>query len=96
MDNVSKVIFTGLAIGYTFLIYQNIQLKDDIDDLRASIESESSLTMAEEIEECMELYLPLLPDSGYMKDDGEMVYWKTARNDAFRACSLNYRKQTID
>ena len=34
MDNVSKVIFTCLAIGYTFLIYQNNSLKDDIETLK--------------------------------------------------------------
>ena len=34
MDNVSKVIFTCLAIGYTFLIYQNNELKDDIETLK--------------------------------------------------------------
>ena len=34
MDNVSKVIFTCLAIGYTFLIYQNNELKGDVEKLK--------------------------------------------------------------
>ena len=37
MDNVSKVIFTCLAIGYTFLIYQNNQLKDDLLELQMTV-----------------------------------------------------------
>lgn len=34
MDNVSKVIFTCLAIGYTYLLYQNNELKEDIETLK--------------------------------------------------------------
>lgn len=37
MDNVSKVIFTCLAIGYTFLIYQNNTQQDRIDALEKQL-----------------------------------------------------------
>ena len=36
MDNVSKVIFTCLAIGYTFLIYQNNELNNEIQSIKDS------------------------------------------------------------
>ena len=36
MDNLSKVIFTCLAIGYTFLIYQNNELNNEIQSIKDS------------------------------------------------------------
>lgn len=38
MDNLSKVIFTCLAISITLLVYQNTQLKDEVDTLRGFVE----------------------------------------------------------
>lgn len=38
MDNLSKVIFTCLAISITLLVYQNTQLKNDLDTLRGFVE----------------------------------------------------------
>lgn len=38
MDNLSKVIFTCLAICITLLVYQNTQLNDDVDILKNRIE----------------------------------------------------------
>ena len=39
MDNLSKVIFTCIAISITLLVYQNTQLKDDVDTLKNRIEA---------------------------------------------------------
>jgi hypothetical protein len=47
MDNVSKVIFTCLAIGYTFLIYQNNQLKDDVETLKGYAQLDTDKTFDE-------------------------------------------------
>ena len=54
MDNISKVIFTCLAIGYTFLIYQNNELKKDID---GALEMQYTLTLEdrETLDELAEL-----------------------------------------
>ena len=38
MDNLSKVIFTCLAISITLLVYQNTQLKNDLDTLQGFVE----------------------------------------------------------
>ena len=52
MDNVSKVIFTCLAIGYTFLIYQNNSLKDDIETLKgyAQLDTDKAWERLDKIE----------------------------------------------
>ena len=39
MDNLSKVIFTCLAICITLLVYQNTQLNNDVDTLKNRIET---------------------------------------------------------
>ena len=53
MDNVSKVIFTCLAIGYTFLIYQNNELKDDVETLRgyAQLDTDKAWERMDSIED---------------------------------------------
>lgn len=53
MDNVSKVIFTCLAIGYTFLIYQNNQLKDDVETLKgyAQLDTDKAWERMDSIED---------------------------------------------
>ena len=38
MDNLSKIIFTCLVISITLLVYQNSQLKDEVDTLKGFVE----------------------------------------------------------
>lgn len=59
MDNVSKVIFTCLAIGYTFLIYQNNQLKDDVETLKgyAQLDTDKTFDEIDKLKSELESYL---------------------------------------
>lgn len=85
MDNWSKVIFVCLAIGYTLLIYQNNQLKDEINTIKDQVESKSS-SMAGEIENCMDLYL------GTQQELSDNDLTREQRQNAFKVCSSNYKK----
>ena len=59
MDNISKVIFTCLAIGYTFLIYQNNQLKDDAETLKgyAQLDTDKTFDEIDKLKSEFESYL---------------------------------------
>ena len=85
MDNWSKIIFVCLAIGYTLLIYQNNQLKDEINSIKDQIELKAS-SMAVEIENCMELYLSAQQE---LSDDDLK---REQKQNAFKVCSSNYKK----
>ena len=56
------------------------------------MELNKGLTMADEIEECMNLYLKTQP-SLLTRDNGEMVYERTISEKAFKHCSANYRSK---
>ena len=86
MDNWSKIIFVCLAIGYTLLIYQNNQLKDEINSIKDQIELKPS-SMAVEIENCMELYLSTQQE---LSDDDLK---REQKQNAFKVCSSNYKNK---
>ena len=85
MDNWSKIIFVCLAIGYTLLIYQNNQLKDELNSIKDQIKLKPS-SMAVEIENCMELYLSTQQE---LSDDDLK---REQKQNAFKVCSSNYKK----
>ena len=87
-DHMQTIINVCLAVSVTFLIYQNNQLKDKLDGM----ELNQGLTMADEIEECMNLYLKTQP-SLLTRDNGEMVYERTISEKALKHCSANYRSK---
>jgi hypothetical protein len=86
MDNWSKIIFFCLAIGYTLLIYQNNQLKDEINSIKDQIKLKPS-SMAVEIENCMELYLSAQQE---LSDDDLK---REQKQNAFKVCSSNYKNK---
>ena len=86
MDNWSKIIFVCLAIGYTLLIYQNNQLKDEINSIKDQIKLKPS-SMAVEIESCMELYLSAQQE---LSDDDLK---REQKQNAFKVCSSNYKNK---
>lgn len=86
MDNWSKIIFVCLAIGYTLLIYQNNQLKDEINSIKDQIKLKPS-SMAVEIENCMELYLSAQQE---LSDDDLK---REQKQNAFKVCSSNYKNK---
>lgn len=50
MDNVSKVIFICLAIGFTLLIYQNNEQQKDIDRILDNYQSwKETVTTARDV-----------------------------------------------
>lgn len=86
MDNWSKIIFVCLAIGYTLLIYQNNQLKDEINSIKDQIKLKPS-SMAVEIENCMELYLSAQQE---LSDDDLK---REQKQNAFKVCSSSYKNK---
>jgi hypothetical protein len=86
MDNWSKIIFVCLAVGYTLLIYQNNQLKDEINSIKDQIKLKPS-SMAVEIENCMELYLSAQQE---LSDDDLK---REQKQNAFKVCSSNYKNK---
>ena len=86
MDNWSKIIFVCLAIGYTLLIYQNNQLKDEVNSIKDQIKLKPS-SMAVEIENCMELYLSAQQE---LSDDDLK---REQKQNAFKVCSSNYKNK---
>lgn len=86
MDKWSKIIFVCLAIGYTLLIYQNNQLKDEINSIKDQIKLKPS-SMAVEIENCMELYLSAQQE---LSDDDLK---REQKQNAFKVCSSNYKNK---
>ena len=87
-DHIQTIINVCLAVSVTFLIYQNNLLKDKLDDMEVN----QGLTMASEIEECMNLYLRTQP-STLTRDNGEILYSRDSRQNAFKYCSENFRSK---
>ena len=87
-ENTQTIINVCLAVSVTFLIYQNNQLKDKLDGM----ELNQGLTMADEIEECMNLYLKTQPSIA-TRDNGEIIYSRDSRQNAFKYCSENFRSK---
>ena len=87
-DHIQTIINVCLAVSVTFLVYQNNQLKNKLDDMEVN----QGLSMGSEIEECMNLYLKTQPIV-LTRDNGEIVYSRDSRQNGFKYCSENYRSK---
>ena len=90
-QNIFNTVILLLVLG---LLYHGVQLNSWVVENRERIESVETSPMTKDIKDCMELYLST--QTGFTKDNGEVIHFNDTKQDAFDTCSYNYRKQTWD